>query len=175
MALGDFFFYHLKSPFPNLISPSFPPSPSPRLSSFCFPFNTMSSTTPARVSVTNQPQANVELDFKQQPMMSTINEKSFEDSLENDQYHEEDDHDCQHHRRRRHQASSSEHNSCHSHRLRQFFLPAMIALFVLGGIVVWGCVHSSINNWNWGVDELVRRAVTDTTGNGSTFIHNKRQ
>ena len=136
----------------------------------------MSSTTPARVSVTNQPQANVELDFKQQSMMSTspINEKIFEDSLENDQYHEElDHHDCQHHHHR--QASSSEHNSCHNNRLRQFLLPAMIALFVLGGILVWGCVHSSINNWNWGVDDLVRRAITDTTGNGSTFIHNKRQ
>lgn len=127
-------------------------------------FTTMSTFT-GRVSVTSQPQANVDLgslDFKQPIFAFPFHEKSLEN-----------DHNCQNHHCEHTSQRSEQHNRCHNIRLRQLFLPAIIALLALGGLAAWCCVNW--HGWStWEVDSLVRRAVTDTTtSTGNTFIHNK--
>jgi len=70
------------------------------------------------------------------------------------------------------QLQTSSSSSCHNNRFRQLFLPAMILFLILSGmmILVWSCI-----NWHGWVDnELVGRAIMDTTNSiGNKFIHNK--
>ncbi|KAF8797825.1 hypothetical protein BYT27DRAFT_6925634 [Phlegmacium glaucopus] len=138
------------------LSSTSPPAPTSQMSTF-------NNHTTGRISVTNQPQPSVNLDFKQPIATSPFREKSLEDAQNHHDYE-------MHH----HSSSSSEHHECHKNRLRQLFLPAILALLVLGGLLAWTCV-----NWhglsNLGIDNLVGRAVSDTTSTntGNMFIHNK--
>ena len=119
-------------------------------------------------SVTNQPQANLNLaslNFNQS--IPVHEKKSLDDaSLENSHHHHH--HHCEH-------DQTSEHHRCHNIRLRRFLLPAILVLVALGGLLAWGCV-----NWHslpaWGVD-LMGRALGDdnSTSNENPFVQNKRQ
>jgi len=130
-------------------------------------------STPGQISVTIQPQASVDLgslDFKQPISASPLPNKCLED------HHEQ--HHCEHHPSSEHHPNHhhQHHNNCHNNRLRQLFLPALIILLALGGLLAWSCV--SWHGWStYGIDTLVRRAATDTasTGTGNTFVHKKRQ
>lgn len=111
-------------------------------------------------SVTNQPQANLDLgslDFKE------LNEKNLDASLENGHPH--------HCRCEHGQNSFSGHRSGRNIRLRRFLLPAIFVLVVLGGFLAWSCVNGVPA---WGA-ELMRRDISDSDDPNNTFIHHKRQ
>ncbi|KAF8151353.1 hypothetical protein B0H34DRAFT_678003 [Crassisporium funariophilum] len=71
-------------------------------------------------------------------------------------------------------APPSEHRGCHNATLRRLFLPAIIALLLLGGLLAYGCA-SGHGAPAW-MDGLVRRAVGDGTsssGTGGPFVNRK--
>ena len=144
----------------------------------------MSPTFKYTVSlVTDQPQASPDLGSLNvnqpiSPEASAFDEKSIENSLENGHHERERERNC-HCEHGNHPLSFSTHHrqSCYNVRLRELFLPVMICLLALGGLLALSCVNW--HDWSsWGGDGLMRRALTDTTttstSTGSTFTHNKR-
>ena len=152
-------FLLLKRTFPSSPLP-FPPPPQSFTMSF-FNYHDIHS----QLSVTDQPQANLNLGSLNFKQSIPVHEKSLDASLENS-HHRHCEHD---------QTSFSEHHSCHNIRLKWFLLPAIFALVALGGLLAWSCV-----SWYgfpaWGVD-LMGRALGDanSTSSESPFIRNKRQ
>jgi len=121
----------------------------------------MAPTGYTRLSVTEQPQAELSMNFSTEKLAEKISGPGHHH--EADATHEHDCQQCE---------ESAGHRRCHNGRLRRFLLPIIAAFVLLGSLMAVGCMlgHGS----EWGLEGLVSRAVDNTTnGNNSPFVRNK--
>jgi hypothetical protein len=121
----------------------------------------MAPTGYTRLSVTEQPQPELSMNFSTEKFV----EKAVAHQHEANETHEHDCQQCD---------ESAGHRRCHNGRLRRFLLPIIAAFLLLGSLMAVACMlgHGS----EWGLEGLVARAVDNTAnGNNSPFVRNKRE
>ena len=127
----------------------------------------MASFKYSPVSVTEQPLPSGKLSLDMQSPAPSLSEK-YSDECQQQAVNSRSCEECHHHST----AASSNRRRCHNGRLRRLLVPALIALLLLGGALAYGCLNHGFSAL--GMDDLVARAVTDTTtGNESTFTKHK--
>lgn len=127
----------------------------------------MASFRYSPVSVTEQPLPSGKLSLDMQSTPLSLSEKY------SDECQQQADHSCSCEESHHHStAPSPNRRRCHNGRLRLLFVPALIALLLLGGALVYFCMNHGLSAL--GMDGLLARAVSDTTtGNESTFTKHK--
>jgi len=127
----------------------------------------MSSFRYSPVSVTEQPLPSGKLSLDMQTTPLGLSEKY------SDECQQQADHSCSCEESHHHlTAPSPNRRRCHNGRLRLLLVPALIALLLLGGALVYFCMNHGLSAL--GMDGLVARAVSDTTtGTESTFTKHK--
>jgi len=78
--------------------------------------------------------------------------------------------ECHHHSTAGPPLSNLNHRRCHGGRLRSLLIPALIALLVLGGALAYICLNHGMMMSALGMDNLIARAVDDTTTGGESFF-----
>lgn len=122
----------------------------------------------SQLSVTNQPQANINLgslDFKKS---SPTDEKSFVASLENSHHHH-----CELEHGQNSFSNLKHHTSSHTNRLKRFLLSAIFSLVALCSLLALSCVElHGLPPWEVEGADLMGRALDVETRN-STLVTQK--